>query len=164
MLNKRLTRDRMWLGLMLLGLVKRESMLELYPCATSASFTTMGRALQCAQTVKELVIWPEIIGVILLLTLREPREQFRRRNKNRGNIARNGEACGRDYALGGGKPNPNSNVVTGMFLLNNRYDSILFDTGADKSFVSTTFSSLIDIAPSTLDNSYDVELADRRIT
>ncbi|GKC60808.1 putative reverse transcriptase domain-containing protein [Tanacetum coccineum] len=31
---------------------------------------------------------------------------------------------------------------------------------ADRSFVSTAFSSLIDIAPSTLANKYDVELAD----
>ncbi|GKB73390.1 putative reverse transcriptase domain-containing protein [Tanacetum coccineum] len=54
-------------------------MLELYPCATSESFTTIGRALQSAQSVKELVIWPEIVGVLLLLTLREPWEQFRRR-------------------------------------------------------------------------------------
>ncbi|GJV32761.1 putative reverse transcriptase domain-containing protein [Tanacetum coccineum] len=53
--------------------------------------------------------------------------------------------------------------MTGTFLLNNHYASFLFDTGADRSFVSTTFSSLIDIAPSTLDNSYDVELADRKI-
>ncbi|GJV48163.1 putative reverse transcriptase domain-containing protein [Tanacetum coccineum] len=88
----------------------------------------------------------------------------RLKNKNRGNAARNGEARGRAYSLGGGEPNPNSNVVTGTFLLNNRYASILFDTGADRSFMSTTFSSLIDIAPSTLANSYDIELADGRIT
>ncbi|GJT95270.1 putative reverse transcriptase domain-containing protein [Tanacetum coccineum] len=56
-----------------------------------------------------------------------------------------------------------SNFVTGMFLLNNRYASILFDTGADRSFVSTTFSSLIDITPTTLDHYYDVELADGKI-
>ncbi|GJX90434.1 putative reverse transcriptase domain-containing protein [Tanacetum coccineum] len=59
--------------------------------------------------------------------------------------------------------NPDSNVVTGTFLLNNRYASILFDTGADRSFVSTAFSSQIDITPSTLDHYYDVELADGRI-
>ncbi|GJY13087.1 putative reverse transcriptase domain-containing protein [Tanacetum coccineum] len=59
--------------------------------------------------------------------------------------------------------NPDSNVVTGMFLLNNRYASILFDTGADRSFVSTTFSSQLDIIPTTLDHFYDVELADGRI-
>ncbi|GKD45671.1 putative reverse transcriptase domain-containing protein [Tanacetum coccineum] len=59
--------------------------------------------------------------------------------------------------------NPKSNVVTGTFLLNNRYASILFDTGADRSFVSTAFSSQIDITPTALDHYYDVELADRRI-
>ncbi|GKE80567.1 putative reverse transcriptase domain-containing protein, partial [Tanacetum coccineum] len=86
------------------------------------------------------------------------------KNQNRGNAAGNGEALGKAYALGGGEPNPDSNIVTGTFLLNNRYASILFDTSTDRSFVSTTFSSLIDIAPSTLDNSYDVKLADGRIT
>ncbi|GJR55386.1 putative reverse transcriptase domain-containing protein [Tanacetum coccineum] len=59
--------------------------------------------------------------------------------------------------------NPDSNVVTGMFLLNNHYASILFDTGADRSFISTAFSSLINIAPTPLENSYDVELADGKI-
>nr|GFA79361.1 putative reverse transcriptase domain-containing protein [Tanacetum cinerariifolium] len=59
--------------------------------------------------------------------------------------------------------NPNANVMTGTFILNNHCASILFDTGADKSFVSTAFSSLININPSTLDYSYDVELADGQI-
>nr|GEZ57772.1 reverse transcriptase domain-containing protein [Tanacetum cinerariifolium] len=56
-----------------------------------------------------------------------------------------------------------ANVVTGTFLLNNQYASILFDTGADISFVSTTFSTQINITPLTLDHCYDVELADGRI-
>nr|GFB46456.1 hypothetical protein [Tanacetum cinerariifolium] len=42
--------------------------------------------------------------------------------------------------------NPDSNVITSTFLLNNRYASILFDTGADRSFISTAFSSLIFLA------------------
>ncbi|GJS16441.1 putative reverse transcriptase domain-containing protein [Tanacetum coccineum] len=50
-----------------------------------------------------------------------------------------------------------------MFLLNSHYASILFDTGANRSFISTAFSSLINIAPTPLDNSYDVELADGKI-
>ncbi|GJT89869.1 putative reverse transcriptase domain-containing protein [Tanacetum coccineum] len=58
------------------------------------------------------------------------------------------------------RTNPNSNVVTCMFLLNNRYASILFDTGAHRSFVSAAFSSLIDIIPTTLNYGYDVKLAD----
>ncbi|GKF42204.1 putative reverse transcriptase domain-containing protein, partial [Tanacetum coccineum] len=83
------------------------------------------------------------------------------KNQSHGKQAANGEARGRAYALGGGEPNQDSNVVTGMFLLNNRYASMLFDSGADRSFVSTAFSSSIDIAPTTLDYSYVVELADR---
>ncbi|GJS32897.1 putative reverse transcriptase domain-containing protein [Tanacetum coccineum] len=43
------------------------------------------------------------------------------------------------YAIGHPGTNPDSNVVMGTFLLNNRYASILFDTGADRSFVSTAF-------------------------
>ncbi|GKF67936.1 hypothetical protein Tco_0197615 [Tanacetum coccineum] len=44
-----------------------------------------------------------------------------------------------------------------------RYATILFDTGADRSFVSNTFSATIDITPTTLENHYDVELADGKI-
>ncbi|GJW37147.1 putative reverse transcriptase domain-containing protein, partial [Tanacetum coccineum] len=84
-------------------------------------------------------------------------------NKNRGNQVGNDRALAKLYAVGHAGTNPDSNVMTGTFLLNNRYASILFDTGADKSFVSTAFSSQIDITPSTLDHYYDVELADGRI-
>nr|GEZ92510.1 putative reverse transcriptase domain-containing protein [Tanacetum cinerariifolium] len=59
--------------------------------------------------------------------------------------------------------NPDSNVITGTFLLNNRYASILFDIGTDGSFISTAFSSLVNIDPTPLGNSYDVELADGKI-
>ncbi|GKD45044.1 retrovirus-related pol polyprotein from transposon TNT 1-94, partial [Tanacetum coccineum] len=45
------------------------------------------------------------------------------KNQNRGNAAGDNEARKRAYALGGGEPNPDSNVVTGTFLLNNRYAS-----------------------------------------
>nr|GFC54680.1 reverse transcriptase domain-containing protein [Tanacetum cinerariifolium] len=69
----------------------------------------------------------------------------------------------RVYAIGRAGTVPDTNVVTGTFLLNNRYASILFDTGADRSFVSTTFSTQINITPSTLDHCYNVELADGRI-
>ncbi|GJU32941.1 putative reverse transcriptase domain-containing protein [Tanacetum coccineum] len=54
-------------------------------------------------------------------------------------------------------------VVTGTFLLNNRYATALFDSGADKSFVSINFSTLIDIQPVELDTCYDVELADEKV-
>ncbi|GJX72292.1 putative reverse transcriptase domain-containing protein [Tanacetum coccineum] len=84
-------------------------------------------------------------------------------NNNRGNPAGNVNAPAKVYAVGHAGTNPDSNVVTGTFLLNNRYASILFDTGADRSFVSTAFSPQIDITPTALDHYYDVELADGRI-
>ncbi|GJU76201.1 putative reverse transcriptase domain-containing protein [Tanacetum coccineum] len=74
------------------------------------------------------------------------------------------EATVKAYAIGGGGTNPDSNVVTGTFILNNCYASMLFDSGVDRSFVSSTFSALLDITPSTLDTSYAVELADERIS
>ncbi|GJU25882.1 putative reverse transcriptase domain-containing protein [Tanacetum coccineum] len=71
---------------------------------------------------------------------------------NRGNQDGKDTAPAKVYAMGHVGTNPDSNVVTGTFLLNNRYASVLFDTGADRSFVSTAFSSQMDIMPSTLDH------------
>ncbi|GJY74265.1 putative reverse transcriptase domain-containing protein [Tanacetum coccineum] len=84
-------------------------------------------------------------------------------NKNRRNQVGNDRAPAKVYVVGRAGTNPDSNIMTGTFLLNHRYASILFDTGADRSFVSTAFSSQMDITPSTLDHYYDVELADGRI-
>lgn len=73
-----------------------------------------------------------------------------------------GAAQARVYAVGKEiKEDPN--IVTGTFLLNNRYASILFGTGADRSFVSTTFMPLLEITPTPLGIGYDVELANGNI-
>ncbi|GJV56187.1 putative reverse transcriptase domain-containing protein [Tanacetum coccineum] len=86
-------------------------------------------------------------------------------NDTRGNKAgkKTNEAKRKAYILGGGEANPDSNVITGMFLLNNHNASILFDSGAVRGFVSSTFSALLDVTPSTLDVSYAIKLADGRI-
>ncbi|GJR10505.1 putative reverse transcriptase domain-containing protein [Tanacetum coccineum] len=85
------------------------------------------------------------------------------KNNNRGNQARNGNALAKVYAVGRTGINPDSNIVMGTLLLNNRYASILFDTSADRIFMSTAFSSQIDITPTALDHYYDVKLVDGRI-
>nr|GEW00909.1 hypothetical protein [Tanacetum cinerariifolium] len=87
------------------------------------------------------------------------------KNKDKGNVNAQGwvYAVGNAEKKGNASRDPDSNVVMGTFLLNNRYASILFDTGSDRSFISTAFSSLIDIIPTSLGNSYDVELADGKI-
>ncbi|GJX21920.1 putative reverse transcriptase domain-containing protein [Tanacetum coccineum] len=49
------------------------------------------------------------------------------------------------------------------FLLNDHYACIHFDSGAEKSFVSSAFTHFIDIAPATLNTSYEIELADGKV-
>ncbi|GJZ53652.1 putative reverse transcriptase domain-containing protein, partial [Tanacetum coccineum] len=77
------------------------------------------------------------------------------------------EQCGNNrgavYKLGVVDAQQDPKVVTGTFLLNNRYATALFDSGADKSFVTTNFSTLIDIEPVELDTCYDVKLADVKV-
>nr|GFC35284.1 hypothetical protein [Tanacetum cinerariifolium] len=89
--------------------------------------------------------------------------KLKNNNNNRGNQVGTGNAQAKVYAVGNAGTNPNANTVTDTFLLNNCYASVLFDTGADRSFVSTAFSSQFDIAPTVLDHDYAVELADGRI-
>nr|GEV88763.1 putative reverse transcriptase domain-containing protein [Tanacetum cinerariifolium] len=84
-------------------------------------------------------------------------------NNNQGNQGRRDNAPAKVYTVGHARTDLDSNVMTGTFLLNNRYAFVLFNTGADKSFVSTAFSSQINITLSTLDHCYDVELANGRI-
>nr|GEU81105.1 putative reverse transcriptase domain-containing protein [Tanacetum cinerariifolium] len=51
------------------------------------------------------------------------------------------------------------NVVAGTFLLNQHLARALFDSGADKSFVSVSLASMLNIPPITLDTTYDIEMA-----
>ncbi|GJX23594.1 putative reverse transcriptase domain-containing protein [Tanacetum coccineum] len=74
-----------------------------------------------------------------------------------------GNNRGAVYKLGAVDAQQDPKVITGTFLLNNRYATALFDSGADKSFVSTNFSTLIDIKPVELDTCYEVELADGKV-
>ncbi|GJS71326.1 putative reverse transcriptase domain-containing protein [Tanacetum coccineum] len=49
--------------------------------------------------------------------------------------------------------------MTGTFTLNDHYATTLFDSGADYSFVSTTFIPLLDIESSDLGFSYEIKIA-----
>nr|GEU81494.1 putative reverse transcriptase domain-containing protein [Tanacetum cinerariifolium] len=52
------------------------------------------------------------------------------------------------------------NVVTGTFFLNQHLARVLFDSGADKSFVFISLASMLNIPPITLDTTYNIEMAD----
>ncbi|GJX77534.1 putative reverse transcriptase domain-containing protein [Tanacetum coccineum] len=138
---------------------------DLNLCAPNATITIMRSVLPNALTARGLAIRPVTVKAELLPTTttktREPKGRIK--EFSLAWSAGNGNAVVRAYAVGTAETNPNSNVVMGTFLLNNRYALILFDTGADRSFVSTAFSSLIDIILTILDHGYDVELADGRI-
>nr|GFC85408.1 hypothetical protein [Tanacetum cinerariifolium] len=54
----------------------------------------------------------------------------------------------------------NPTVVAGTFILNDHYASVLFDSSAERSFVSLEYTPCIDVAPVPLGVSYEVELAD----
>nr|GEZ76535.1 hypothetical protein [Tanacetum cinerariifolium] len=88
------------------------------------------------------------------------------RKKDCPKLGRNGQGGNNRrgvYQLGDVNAQENPRVVTGTFLLNNHYATALFDSGTDKSFVSTKFSTLINIKPVEIDTSYEVELADGKI-
>ncbi|GJR14091.1 putative reverse transcriptase domain-containing protein [Tanacetum coccineum] len=72
----------------------------------------------------------------------------------------NSNVQGRAYMLRDRNAHQNPNVVTGMFLLNQHLARVLFDSRADKSFVSISLASKLNISPITIDTFYDIEMAD----
>ncbi|GJY32591.1 reverse transcriptase domain-containing protein [Tanacetum coccineum] len=72
----------------------------------------------------------------------------------------NNNAHGRAYLLRDKNAHQDPNVVTGTFLLNQHLAKVLFDSGADKSFVSISLASKLNIPPITLNTTYDIEMAD----
>ncbi|GJW20081.1 reverse transcriptase domain-containing protein [Tanacetum coccineum] len=77
---------------------------------------------------------------------------------NQGNRAR-----GRAFMLGAEEARQDPNIVTGTFTLNNHFATTLFDSGADYSFISTTFISLLGIEPSDLGFRYEIEIANGQL-
>nr|GEX89073.1 retrovirus-related Pol polyprotein from transposon 17.6 [Tanacetum cinerariifolium] len=69
---------------------------------------------------------------------------------------------GRAYSIKDAEPN-GPNMVTGTFLLNNRYAFVLFDSGSDRSFAYTRFSSMLNIDSVKIGASYEVELGYERV-
>ncbi|GJV97090.1 putative reverse transcriptase domain-containing protein [Tanacetum coccineum] len=50
-----------------------------------------------------------------------------------------------------------------MFLLNQHLARVLFDSRADKSFISISLASMLNIPPITIDTFYDIEIADENL-
>ncbi|GKB65811.1 putative reverse transcriptase domain-containing protein [Tanacetum coccineum] len=65
--------------------------------------------------------------------------------------------------LGAEQARQDLNIVTGMFTLNNHFATTLFDSGADYSFISTSFIPLLGIEPSELGFRYEIEIASGKL-
>ncbi|GJZ53009.1 putative reverse transcriptase domain-containing protein [Tanacetum coccineum] len=72
----------------------------------------------------------------------------------------NNNAQGRAYMLRDRNAHQDPNVVMGIFLLNQHLARVLFDSRADKSFVSISLASKLNIPPITIDTFYNIEMAD----
>ncbi|GKA80917.1 putative reverse transcriptase domain-containing protein [Tanacetum coccineum] len=93
------------------------------------------------------------MGNAFAITKNPVREVTRGRG-NQGNQAR-----GRAFMLGVEEVHQDPNIMTSTFTLNDHYATTLFDSGADYSFVSTTFIPLLDIEPNDLGFSYKIKIA-----
>ncbi|GJR87273.1 putative reverse transcriptase domain-containing protein [Tanacetum coccineum] len=131
-------------GPMLQPQLRVEVMLGIYQSATVATLTIMGDALQsqkCQRTGHQ--------------------EKDCRVRVQEGKKQNEGCLC---ESLRGGEIHSRSNVVAETFLLNDQYrlyPSLI--SGVRKSFVSSAFTPFIDIAPTSLNTSYEVELADGKV-
>ncbi|GJR99918.1 reverse transcriptase domain-containing protein [Tanacetum coccineum] len=77
--------------------------------------------------------------------------------RNNGNQVR-----GRAFNVNALKARQYPNVVTGTFSINDHFATILFDSGADFSFISTKFVPLLNVTPSILRSSYVIKIANGR--
>ncbi|GJV96725.1 putative nucleotidyltransferase, ribonuclease H [Tanacetum coccineum] len=78
-------------------------------------------------------------------------------NTNQGN--NRNQAQGRAFGLGVAEALQDPNVVTSTFSLNDHFATVLFDSGADYSFISTKFLPLINMKPSVVSPGYEIEIA-----
>ncbi|XP_071687687.1 uncharacterized protein [Rutidosis leptorrhynchoides] len=82
-----------------------------------------------------------------------------RNNCPKNKTATTDTAKGRAFVMTVEEAWNDDDVITGTFLVNNYYASVLFDTGANRSYVSIEFCTLFDEKPQTLDTKCLVEMA-----
>ncbi|GKE81828.1 reverse transcriptase domain-containing protein [Tanacetum coccineum] len=75
----------------------------------------------------------------------------------------NNNAQGKPYMLRDRNAHQDPNIVTGMFFLNQHLARVLCDSGADKSFVSISLASMLNIPPITIDTFYNIKMADENL-
>ncbi|GJT01310.1 putative reverse transcriptase domain-containing protein [Tanacetum coccineum] len=82
---------------------------------------------------------------------------------NHGHGKQRNQARGRAFMLGAEEARQDPNIVTSTLTLNNHFATTLFDSGADHSFVSTTFIPLLGLEPGDLGFRYEIEIASEQL-
>nr|GEV80997.1 reverse transcriptase domain-containing protein [Tanacetum cinerariifolium] len=150
-------------GLMPLPQLRTMGMLETSPCVEDVSYTTQDLAQSSVILVTRWATRPRtvetkrpatgsnLLRVSVTCHACEEKGHYKIQCQKANNSAQ-----GRAYMLRDRNAHQDPNVVTGMFLLNQHLARVLFDSGADKSFVSISLSSMLNIPPITIDTTFDV--------
>ncbi|GKD54128.1 putative reverse transcriptase domain-containing protein, partial [Tanacetum coccineum] len=136
--------------------------LEIKPRVTSSKPTRIQSAVSMANHLT-------IDGIKDGILKKQENAGNKKRSKDNGNVNMLGHILcvqnatsiilGRAFSLGVAKAPQDSNVVTGTFSLNVNFAIVLFDSGADYSFISTNFLPLINMKPSIVSPGYELEIA-----
>ncbi|GJX10630.1 putative reverse transcriptase domain-containing protein [Tanacetum coccineum] len=115
---------------------------------------TMQKAVQISGALTDEAVRNESIKKVEKEEMWGNLARIRMVRGNQGN-----QAKGRAFMLLEEEARQDPNIVMGTFTLNNHFATTLFDSGADYSFVSTTFIPLLGIEPSELGFRYEIEIA-----
>ncbi|KAJ0955694.1 putative nucleotidyltransferase, Ribonuclease H [Helianthus annuus] len=80
-------------------------------------------------------------------------------NQNQNANQNQAQARGRVFNMNAQEAQADNEVVNGMFFINNQPASVLFDSGADKSFVSLSFETMLRVSRKKLGKPLTVEVA-----
>nr|XP_043612589.1 uncharacterized protein LOC122584572 [Erigeron canadensis] len=92
----------------------------------------------------------------------EERQEERRKEAERRNTLAHGNPRGRSFQLTVEQAKNTDDVITGTFLMYNVLMRILFDSGANRSFVATRVIHVIPTSKSSLDHILQVEVGNGR--
>ncbi|GKA27231.1 putative reverse transcriptase domain-containing protein [Tanacetum coccineum] len=84
-------------------------------------------------------------------------------NEGQGRGIQGIQGRGKAFMLVAEEARQDPNIMMGTFTLNNYFATTLFDSGADYSFVSTTFIPLLGLEPSELSFKYEIEIDSRQL-
>ncbi|GJU54059.1 putative reverse transcriptase domain-containing protein [Tanacetum coccineum] len=127
------------------------------PCLVCYNFQKPGHIVRnCRMPIKQVVPINSVRGGYEPGTLGNRLTiEGNQNSKNNGN-----QVKGRAFNMNAVGALQDPNVVTGTFSLNHHYATVIFDSGADFSFISTDFTPLLNMKHSFVNPWYVIEVAD----